>query len=269
MGKRNSLTILEFFFIMLSIVFFICIIFYSHEDVEKNKLEDLNKNSYLDLLELNKDDSKSFTFWFTNIIINIFNGDMKIPNSYSDCAGLIRYAYKESLKKHDQAWIKNNGYKGYIFQDVNKYNYPNIPFIGTDIFLIGSNIHSKNNYSNFASARYLLEFNMNYLGKNSINAKTGDILAFFHPNDIEFPYHLMVFIEVNSKKYVIYHTGPISENNPGELRLTKIEDLKFADPTWIADKDNKKFLGFYRFKILSDIYEWNLYLCKSKKFWRK
>ncbi|MDK2945565.1 DUF1175 family protein [Geotoga petraea] len=255
MNKRNTLKSLTIILLMLSIIIFVYIIFYDYNDIYKIELNDHNNNNYLDILELNIEDSKSFYLWFSNIIINVVNNDMKIPDSYSDCAGLIRYAYKESLKKHDQTWIKETGYKGNIFKDIKKYNYPEIPFIGTDIFYLGEDIFVKKNYSNFASARYLVEFNMDYLGSNIVNIKTGDILAFFHPYDIEYPYHLMVYIEQNRERYVIYHTGPISENNPGELRLTNFEDLKYADPSWIANKENKNFLGFYRFKILSDNYE--------------
>ena len=226
--------------------------FYNYKDNKNDFAKDLNKNNYLDILELDNKDSESFNLWFSNIIINIFNEDMLIPKNYSDCAGLIRFAYKEALKKHDQHWLNTNNYKGFIYEDVRKYNYPEVPFINTDIFLVDDIVHDKNSYSNFASARYLIEYNMDYLGKNLINAKTGDILAFFHPNDVEFPYHLMIYIEQYNQRYVIYHTGPISDKNPGELRLTKIDNLKYSDPSWIADKENKNFLGYYRFKIISD-----------------
>jgi hypothetical protein len=255
MNKVNTFNKISVIITMLIIIIFIYIIFYNYEDKQNILVKDINKNNYLDILELNNKDSKSFNLWFSNIIINIFNENMHIPNNYSDCAGLIRYAYKEALKKHDQYWLNINNYNGFIYEDVKKFNYPDVPFVKTNIFLIDENIHNKNSYSNFASARYLIEYNMKYLGKNMINAKTGDVLAYFHPNDVEYPYHLMIYIEQNKQKYVIYHTGPISNENPGELRLTKIENLKYADPSWIANKENKNFLGYYRFKILSDNYE--------------
>ncbi|MGM0640477.1 MAG: DUF1175 family protein [Thermotogota bacterium] len=229
--------------------------FYNSDDKKELKLLDKNNNNYLDLMELNKQDAEAFRLWFESIIINIYNKNILIPESYSDCSGIIRYSYKESLKKHDQTWISNNNYKSKIFNDVEKYNYPDIPFIGEKLFLIDNNIKDLKSYSNFASARYLIEHNMKKIGKNINNAISGDILAFFHPYDIEYPYHLMVYIKQKNNDYVIYHTGPISIENPGELRLVLIDNLKYADPTWMIDEKNKNFLGIYRFKILGDYFE--------------
>jgi len=252
MNKTNIFIRLLLISLMLIIVFFIYIIFYNSNDEKELILSDRNDNNYLDLIELNKKDSESFSLWFKSIIINIFKENIKVPESYSDCAGIIRYAYKESLKKHDQEWISKNNFKSNIYNDVGKYNYPDIPFIKEKIFLIDKNIREINSYSNFASARYLIEYNMKNIGKNIDNAVSGDILAFFHPYDIDFPYHLMVYIQQKENNYVIYHTGPLSESNPGELRLVLVDDLKYADPTWIVEDKNNNFLGIYRFKIIGD-----------------
>lgn len=255
MNKIKILKIILPISLMLIIVFIIYIINYNSTDKKQENFTDINNNNFLDFLELNSKDSKSFNLWFNNIVINVFNKNINIPDNYSDCAGLIRYSYKESLKVHDQEWIKNTGYKGYKFEDIKKYNYPYIPFIGSKIFLTDYNIYNIDHYSNFASARYLIEFNMKKISKNIKYAQSGDILAFFHPQDIEYPYHLMIYIKQNNTEYVIYHTGPISENNPGELRLVLADDLKYADPTWALDENNNNFLGIFRFKILSDNFE--------------
>ncbi|CEP77379.1 MAG: DUF1175 family protein [Defluviitoga tunisiensis] len=217
------------------------------------KIEDVDGNNYPDFLELDAQDSYSFSYWFNSIILNIINGYITLPSNYEDCAGLIRFAYKESLKKHDQNWIKNTGYKGIVKEDVKKYNYPDIPFYGTNIFKIDKNNINPDSFSNYASARVLIEMNMDFLSKNIEVAQSGDILVFFHPEDPEFPYHVMVYFEdpVSFEEYAIYHTGPVDEFNSGEFRVVKIKNLYKADPTWMAVPENKSFMGVYRFKILN------------------
>ncbi len=50
-------------------------------------------------------------------------------------------------------------------------------------------------------------------------------MVFFHPEDPEFPYHVMVYFEdpVSFEEYAIYHTGPVDEFNSGEFRVVKIK----------------------------------------------
>jgi hypothetical protein len=50
---------------------------------------------------------------------------------------------------------------------------------------------------------------------------------------------------------LLYHTGPI-EDKEGELRYLKLEDvLKNFPLDWQPLPSNNKFLGFFKFKILS------------------
>lgn len=239
------------------ILFFLFSINIKSSEQELNHLNlfviDSDSNDFPDILQLSSKDSRIFQYWFNNIILNIANDYMYLPDSYQDCAGLIRYAYKEALKPHDQNWLQKTGFRGKIIEDVSKYNYPNIPFYETKIFKISENGIEPDSFSDYATARYLIEFNMKYLSKDLKTAENGDILAFFHPEDPEFPYHLMVYYKDpnTNEAFAIYHTGPINEHNNGELRVVKIENLHKADPTWMATIENRNFMGIYRFKILS------------------
>ncbi|WP_305081932.1 DUF1175 family protein [Oceanotoga teriensis] len=212
---------------------------------DKKGIKINNKTDIENILKLNQEDSENFNNWFNSIIINIANNNMKLPENYADCAGLIRFAYKESLKKHDSKWLLEKGYKGIIYEDINKYNYPEIPNIGTNIF------KSEDNWTNFVSARILIEKNMKYIGKDINKAESGNILYFIHPEDINFPYHVMIYIKNYGEDFLIYHTGPVDNDNLGEIRVVKLEEIKLSDPTWMPIKENGYFRGIFKFQILS------------------
>lgn len=246
--KKSIITVV---FFIIALLFFLFINF-DKKNVKNGSFFNLdtNNNSYPDILELDYNDSNNFRLWYSSILMGILKKDISLPESYQDCAGLVRFVYKETLKNHDNAWIKQSNYKGPIFNNIKKYNYPNLPFIKTKLFKIKNGL-KVNNFSAYASARYIIEFNMDYISKDIMLAKNGDILAFFHPEDTDFPYHLMIFFKNTKDKYAIYHTGPINSNNNGEIRVVKINDLSLVDPTWRVNEDNKYFLGIYKFKILN------------------
>lgn len=231
-----------FSIIFLLLIFFSCKTRYIPRDK--------NLNGFEDSLEFNEEESILFRNWFTNIVINTAIKN-KLPENYSDCSGLIKYAYKETLKKHDAKWITKNEYDGPIFENL-RYNYPDIPFLGVKIFRKTSGVFNLDtidiDFSEYVTARYLIEFNMDFISRNINDAKSGDILAFFHPEDPEYPYHLMVFIEYNNEDYLIYHTGPIEGG--GYIKIVKLKDFFKFDPSWLPIKENKYFLGIYKFKIL-------------------
>lgn len=211
---------------------------------------DKNLNGFEDSLELAEEESIIFRNWFTNIVINTAIKN-NLPNNYNDCAGFIRFAYKETLKKHNARWLAENNYNGPIFEDL-RYNYPNIPFLGVKIFRKNNGMFDiknvENDFSEFVTARYLIEFNMDFVTKDIRKAKSGDILAFFHPEDLDFPYHLMIYIVYENEPYLIYHTGPIEGG--GYIKIIKLNDFFKFDPSWLPVEGNKYFLGVFKFKIL-------------------
>lgn len=89
--------------------------------------------------------------------------------------------------------------------------------------------------------------------KKRLGSVPGDIAVFFHPEDVEMPYHLMIFIRnlnvVDHEGWFVYHTGPIGES-PGELRFVRYSELVNYDPSWAPLEINPYFLGFYRFRFL-------------------
>lgn len=101
-------------------------------------LADHNHNGYPDALDLTSEsDRTAFRRWFTTIALGqLTHVDDRWHDR--DCAGLLRYCYREALKAHDNAWLA--GRKWLItsaIPDVRKYNYPAVPLVGTRIFNVG------------------------------------------------------------------------------------------------------------------------------------
>lgn len=217
--------------------------------------EDRDEDGYPDFLMLDSKDSERFRNWFIWIAIDTFKNNTLLWNrDEMDCAGLVRYCAREALRKHDSFWFERSRYTGPVFEDVEKYNYPNIPVIGTKLFRIKKGkFQDISEFSTFAVARILYENSMKFVTKEINFASPGDIMVFFHPEDFEFPYHLMIYVGnlgvSDHQGWVLYHTGPIGAGT-GELRFVRCTELTKLDPSWVVNAKNKYFLGFFRFKFL-------------------
>ncbi|MEP7220688.1 MAG: DUF1175 family protein [Bacteroidota bacterium] len=101
-------------------------------------LADGNHNGYPDLLDLSSEsDRTAFRRWFTTIALA---QRTHIDDRWQDrdCAGLLRYCYREALKRHDNAWLRSRQWLvTSSIPDVRKYNYPDVPIVGTRIFNAG------------------------------------------------------------------------------------------------------------------------------------
>lgn len=201
--------------------------YFTRLDREPITLQDLEKGTYEIILSCGE---KSYTFTLDNV-----------ENEHStfitkDCSGFVFYCLKEALKKHDNDWFLETGYKGPVFEDVRKYNYPNTP-IEVNMFFNGEK------YVSYADAYNLLHYNVRFVSYDRNYAKPGDLIFYFHPEDPEFPYHVMIY----TGNGFVYHTGP-----EGEIRYVSYENMVLGDMAWRPIDLNPAFLGYYRLKILSD-----------------
>ncbi|HBJ81800.1 DUF1175 domain-containing protein [Pseudothermotoga sp.] len=216
---------------------------------------DDDEDGYPDCLVLSENDAEKFRNWFIWIGLSAIKNEPVLWNEHErDCAGLIRYCSREALKKHDGRWLERSNYSGPIFDDVEKYNYPDIPLIVDKIFrIISGKYTNPGEFSAFASARIMLENSLKFVSKDVEHALPGDIAVFFHPEDFEYPYHMMIYISdiyfLQNHRWFLYHTGPIGES-AGEMRFVRYENLEKLDPSWSPREKNRYFLGFYRFKFL-------------------
>lgn len=196
--------------------------------------EDRDKDGFPDMVELNTESERDA---FREFFVQVARLQIDSPHPQfkeRDCGGLVRFAYRESLKRGD----------------ILPYAYPQVPLLGVNIFRVkpgGFNLEKiSEDFSVFASSFYLLAYNVISLGKEEGKAKTGDLLFFFQPTSFSYPYHVMIY---EGEGRVIYHTGPIGEGE--EVRETTLASLrKHPDKNWHPTRDNPNFLGFFRWKIL-------------------
>jgi uncharacterized protein YfaT (DUF1175 family) len=195
-------------------------------------------------------DAAAFRSWFTFLAeAQFFRETSALPAEISDCAGLVRYAYREALRAHDGAWPKECGLPLVpAIPQVRKYEYPFTPW-GAALFRTGPGALAE-----FADAGTLLRYNTHFVSRNIRQARPGDLI-FFHHEDAAMPYHSMIYlgpsqIEDSGGPYLVYHTGPEHEKS-GEIRRPSVAELqRHPDPAWHLRPENPHYLGVYRWNIL-------------------
>ncbi|MEP6912625.1 MAG: DUF1175 family protein [bacterium] len=207
-------------------------------------------------------DRENFRRWFTLIAETQFYRLSKEWNAEQrDCAGLVRFAWREALRRHDRAWFQKMGpgYKA-IGPDVARYNLEQSP-LGEKLFRTNFGSYKDGDlsteiFSEFADARTLKTFNAKFVSRDRHNAQSGDLLFFYQPWVQKFPYHVMIFLgdskltDEPSSDWVVYHTGasPTDEGTVKKVELSVLDH--HPNPRWRPVETNKNFLGFYRLKIL-------------------
>lgn len=225
--------------------------------VEQN-VDDTDGDGFPDVTEMSDaEDRAAFRAWFTGIALSqAENASEWWTPENRDCAGLVRFAYREALRKHSRLTMRR--YPGLTSpaHDVGKYNYPAVPILESRIFRTAEGSFSPSDvregrFSDFATARYLQEFNTKRVSRNLADALPGDMLFFHHTDDTRMPYHTMIVVKTNSNEtFLLYHTGPV-HGTKGRLKLVTVEALMaFPDFRWRPVAENENFLGVYRFRIL-------------------
>jgi len=228
-------------------------------------MTDSNSNGLPDAMELRSfEDRQSFRRWFTAIAEMQFYGPSSEWNpSQRDCAGLVRFAVREALRRHDRAWFQRMGpaYET-IAADVRAYTLETSP-LGEKIFRTREGGFNKSDlddrtFSEFADARTLKNYNCVFVGRNRDLARPGDLLFFYQPWVQKFPYHLMIFIgqprqaSEGRADWVVYHTGSSPEDE-GTIKKVRLATLDHhPDKRWRPIDANPNYLGFFRLKILGD-----------------
>ena len=74
-------------------------------------------------------DREAFRNWFTLLAeYQALRPAKEVPSEISDCAALLRYAYRNALHKHDVAWFRENQMKPpAALPSAEKYHYPFTP----------------------------------------------------------------------------------------------------------------------------------------------
>jgi uncharacterized protein YfaT (DUF1175 family) len=207
-------------------------------------------------------DRDNFRRWFTLIAENQFYQlSEQWKAEQRDCAGLVRFAWREALRRHDRVWFQKMG-PGYtpIAPDVARYNLEQGP-LGEKLFRTEFGSYKEgelagNAFSEFADARTLKNFNTRFISRDRGDAEAGDLLFFYQPWVQKFPYHVMIFLGREklgsgpSGDWVVYHTGS-SATAEGTVKKVELSVLDHhPNPRWRPLESNPNFLGFYRLKIL-------------------
>lgn len=207
-------------------------------------------------------DRENFRKWFTQIAEGQFyhlSGQWNAEQR--DCAGLVRFAWREALRHHDRMWFQKMG-PGYtaIAPNVSRYNLEQGP-LGEKLFRTSFGSYkdgelSNGTFSQFADARSLKSFNAKFISRDRHYAEAGDLLFFYQPWVQKFPYHVMIFLgrdkfgEDQPGDWVVYHTGssPTEEGTVKKVELSVLDH--HPNKRWRPVESNSNFLGFYRLKIL-------------------
>lgn len=208
-------------------------------------------------------DRENFRRWFRFIAeMQFYQLSEEWNAQQRDCAGLVRFAWREALRQHDSRWLSKMG-PGYevIAPDVASYNLDQ-GVLGEKLFRtdFGSYQHTdllESRFSEFADARTLKSFNCEFVSRERQEAQPGDLLFFYQPWVQRFPYHVMIFlgqpqvgVSEGGRDWVVYHTGS-SATDKGTVKKVQLAVLdNHPDRRWRPIESNRNFLGFYRLKIL-------------------
>jgi uncharacterized protein YfaT (DUF1175 family) len=184
-----------------------------------------------------------------------------------DCAGLVRFAWREALRRHDRLWFQfigggSGGGEGYeaVASDIRAYTLETSP-LGEKLFRadFGSFQETdleQDKFSEFADARTLKNYNVFFLSRDRSQARPGDLLFYHQPWVQKYPYHVMIFLgparhaSEGANDWVVYHTGA-SPDEAGEVKKVRLSTLaQHPAKRWRPVEQNRNFLGFYRLKIL-------------------
>ncbi|MBV9035456.1 MAG: DUF1175 family protein [Acidobacteriaceae bacterium] len=214
-----------------------------------------------DFLRLDEEaDQSAFRRWFTFLAeIQYFTPAADRPAEIGDCSALLRYAYREALRRHDTLWCGESRLPLIpALPSVEKYRYPQTP-LGANLFrlcagpFVPSDLHNES-FGQFANAETLQKFNTFFVSRDITRARPGDLL-FYRRRTEHVPFHSMIFlgrsqITRGNANYLVYDTGP-DGTQAGEIRRRSLEELlNYPDPQWQPKWTNPQFLGVFRWNIL-------------------
>jgi uncharacterized protein YfaT (DUF1175 family) len=200
-------------------------------------------------------DQAAFRRWFTLIAeYQTVRPRAEVPSEIADCASLLRYSYREALKRHDESWFQTSGIEVPALPgEIREWSYPHTP-LGTALFRVRPGEFQPADLSNgafaqFADAKTLVERNAYFVGRDVRAALPGDLL-FYRQFGQSSPWHSMIVVRSASATEVVYDTGP-DHGQPGELRRVLLAELlDHPEPRWRPLPGNPNFLGVYRWNIL-------------------
>jgi len=201
-------------------------------------------------------DQEAFCSWFRFLAeMQAFRPREQWPAELTDCAALLRFAYREALRPHTSAWLATAGLSfAPPFGEIREVHYP-FPGMGAGLFRVRDG-DAAAAFAQFADVQTLMRRNVFLIAHEVRQARPGDLL-FFRQLVAKQPYHSMIYlgdslVERKPGTFVIYHTGPV-DGEAGEIRRPSIDELlRHPEPRWRPVAGNSNFLGVYRWNVLRD-----------------
>lgn len=200
-------------------------------------------------------DRASFRRWFWKLaeMQSELPEEQRAPE-INDCAALLRYAYRESLKTHDAEWASAQHVGDVPFASVRQWRYPET-MLGEGLFRVRAGPFAEGDermgaFAQFADAHALMTWNTYRVGRDIRVAKPGDLI-FYKQLDQNSPYHSMV-ITGTGADWVVYHTGPIGKSKGGMRQIRMDDLLQHPDARWRPVAENSNFLGVFRWNLLRE-----------------
>ena len=231
----------------------------ANDAVKTPSLRDSFGDGTPDFLRLSGRDEDAFRDWFTSLAEReAVIARQRRAKEIIDCAALLRFSYREALRRHDSAWFRATGVNEFgAKQEIEKFDYPHTPW-KAKLFRIaeGPFVASEldgDRFAEFADAKTLVEFNTHLVARDLKAAKPGDLLFFNQPEQ-DSPFHSMIYVGrshfAKGGEWLVYHTGP-DHGRPGAMRRVSIDELRrHPDSRWHPEASNPNFLGVFRWNIL-------------------
>lgn len=196
---------------------------------------------------LDDSDRAAFRRWFTYLADAQFE---RPTDDVTDCAALVRHAYREALRAHTPEWFRRTRLpRPASFPDVRR-----VPPIVDGTWQLFRVAARPPRYGEFADAATLVRLNARRVSRDARQARPGDLL-YFHQDGSPSPDHLMVVVgdspfDGGRRDWLVYHTGP-SGHDPGEVRKVALADLeRHPAARWRPVAANPAFVGVFRLAIL-------------------
>ena len=195
-------------------------------------------------------DLDAFRRWF----VAILEQQLEAPSpawqpAQRDCAGLLRFAFREAWGPHTDAWRARVGFQG-------------SPVGGDpDWRLAGpwrQAFPTPEGWRPFAKGLFLRQLACVPMGRDLDGARPGDLLFFARGGARDQPDHAMALVrpDPDGQPVLVYHTGPEGSGATraeGEVRRVRLDELMHhPDAAFRPLPENPAFLGVYRWKVLAE-----------------
>jgi uncharacterized protein len=206
-----------------------------------------SSHAFAQLRLADESDRAALRAWF--VLLADAQFEQRAPE-VTDCAALVRFAFREALRPHDAEWLRRIKLpRAPRFPDVRSAPKPTRN--GWALFRVDDGPHPR--YAEFADARTIIRLNARGIGRDTTALRPGDLLYFAQPAQTQ-PDHLMVFVGRSpfdpGDDWVVYHTGAL-DGGPGEVRKVRLRDLQqHPAPRWRPVASNSRFVGIFRLAAL-------------------